>query len=383
MSLKDRSLIIVSAIICAGILGGCSKKVEKQPAHGAKARGVEIPRLLLVELTGDAIVMDNLRAAQAMKETLPEDAHELVLADYAPGARRVMSLDEGARVPEAAKRGDLFITPLWDALMEEHQRIRHASRVIADSWEPELIDGGDDDVPARPELDIAGRLALVVDDGVPFETLLAVIYTAGQAEFSELVFVLGRSGDSAEELIIYQVARFCAAPPGAPDHPETRACTLLDFEVAPFGVSLLAKPHEEAPYESRCGDYFEKATDPALMDTPTDLSDGERAGVGELLDLAGRSALTGPSIPLGPGRCIAVSHASGGALDAMARRAVDDAVTSAAREGRLCRESMITPSSGVTFAQLAPSLRVAAARTERVVLTFGMRDAKGQGLCVP
>jgi hypothetical protein len=88
--------------------------------------------------------------------------------DLTFAARKVVQLDENGGIDPAALKGH-SIVPLYELLAEEADKAKQMSA-------------------AKGEEKWIGRVILVGDQELKFSTLVDVMYTAGQAEFSEYVF---------------------------------------------------------------------------------------------------------------------------------------------------------------------------------------------------
>lgn len=84
------------------------------------------------------------------------------------GNQTIVSLDESTgEIDPAAMQGHL-IGPLYDLMAEEADKAKQLATSKNEEW--------------------AGRVILVGDEGMKFSTLVALMYTAGKAEFREYAF---------------------------------------------------------------------------------------------------------------------------------------------------------------------------------------------------
>jgi len=97
-----------------------------------------------------------------------------VMVDEEP----VVEVRDG-KVDASAKRDgehSYFITPLYDALYEKAENARNVAKY-------------------NPNVEFKGRLTMIADKDSPFRLLSEVMYTAGQAEYSQYKFAVIQAGD--------------------------------------------------------------------------------------------------------------------------------------------------------------------------------------------
>ncbi|NOZ85826.1 MAG: hypothetical protein GXP49_06120 [Deltaproteobacteria bacterium] len=78
------------------------------------------------------------------------------------------------KVDASAKRDgehSYFITPLYDALFDKAENARNVAKY-------------------NPDVEFKGRLTVIADEETPFRLLSEVMYTAGQAEYSQYKFAV-------------------------------------------------------------------------------------------------------------------------------------------------------------------------------------------------
>jgi biopolymer transport protein ExbD len=94
--------------------------------------------------------------------------------DITFGDRKVVQLDEEGNVDQTALKKHSII-PLYDLMAEEADKSKQMAAAKGEEW--------------------VGRIIVVGDQELKFSTLVDVMYTAGQAEYSEYVFcVIQRNG---------------------------------------------------------------------------------------------------------------------------------------------------------------------------------------------
>jgi hypothetical protein len=97
-----------------------------------------------------------------------------VLVDESP----VVEISDG-KVDASAKRDgehSYFITPVYDALYEKAENARNVAKY-------------------NPDVEFKGRLTVICDKSIPFRLLSEVMYTAGQAEYSQYKFAVIQRGE--------------------------------------------------------------------------------------------------------------------------------------------------------------------------------------------
>ena len=87
--------------------------------------------------------------------------------------KKIVQLDDNGEIDPAALQNNL-IGPLYDAMAEEADKAKQMSA-------------------AKGEEEWNGRVILVGDEKLKFKTLVAVMYTAGRAEFKEYAFCVIQS----------------------------------------------------------------------------------------------------------------------------------------------------------------------------------------------
>ncbi len=111
-------------------------------------------------ITKSNIVVDGLEILRLTKVPDEENPGQEILA-----------------VPEDEKKGQL-ITRLYDRLLEKAEDAKQLSELTQNT-----------------EHDFKGQMLLQCDKKLPFSVLREVMYTAGQAQFSEFRFVVYKTGD--------------------------------------------------------------------------------------------------------------------------------------------------------------------------------------------
>ncbi len=114
--------------------------------------------------------------------------HSYALVEISPrrvalSGQPVMPLIHGI-IPEGAKRKGQLITDLYDGMLELAESAKRFAERTGSS-----------------EHEFRGRVLLVVDRDVPFETVRMVMYTAGQAQFSEFSFLVREPSPEGEPVI--------------------------------------------------------------------------------------------------------------------------------------------------------------------------------------
>lgn len=145
---------------------------ENTPAPVAKSISRALFELELITLIGPALVeaREGLELAQVPAATELREGPVLYVSphDVALDSRPLLTLDDGRPQPDEL-RGHI-IRPLYGALSD---RLDHA-RARAE----------------RREKDASGLLLLALDERVPTATLIDLLYTAGQAEYSSFGLVV-------------------------------------------------------------------------------------------------------------------------------------------------------------------------------------------------
>ena len=85
------------------------------------------------------------------------------------GSQTVVQLDENGEIDPGALQGHL-IGPLYDLMAEEADKAKQTAGSKNEEW--------------------AGRIILVGDQALKFKTLVAVMYTAGKAEYRQYAFCI-------------------------------------------------------------------------------------------------------------------------------------------------------------------------------------------------
>lgn len=179
----------------AQVKAAIRRKVKKHPEHSEEGINIypmmDMMTIILVFLimqfaqdSADIMQSDDLQiptsiSRQEIQEAL---AIQITRADVLVDNRRVMGLRNGTVDPSQKQGGanGFLITPLH-AVMTQH---RDRLKLIAQRN------------PNRP---FRGSVQIIADRRTPFRTLSEVIYTMGQAEFSELHFVVLQGGPAAGE----------------------------------------------------------------------------------------------------------------------------------------------------------------------------------------
>jgi biopolymer transport protein ExbD len=96
------------------------------------------------------------------------------LREVAVNDRHVVDV-QGGRIPAAAKEGGradaFYVGAVYDALKKEVEKQKYIARYNASA-------------------PFTGRVNVVADRGIPYRTLMEVLYTAGQAELGEYKFMV-------------------------------------------------------------------------------------------------------------------------------------------------------------------------------------------------
>ena len=179
----------------AQVKAAVRRKVKKHPEHTEEGINIypmmDMMTIILVFLimqfaqdSVDIMQSDDLQipisiSRQEVQEAL---AIQITRADVLVDNRRVMGLRNGTVDPSQKQGGanGFLITPLH-AVMTQH---RDRLKLIAQRN------------PNRP---FRGSVQIIADRRTPFRTLSEVIYTMGQAEFSELHFIVLQGGTTAGE----------------------------------------------------------------------------------------------------------------------------------------------------------------------------------------
>lgn len=123
---------------------------------------------------------EDLKLPESMSTLKPEDTVTVALSkrNLMVDSQPVVEVRDG-KVDASAKRDgehSYFITPLYDALFEKAENARNVAKY-------------------NPDVDFKGRLMMVADSATPFRLLSEVMYTAGQAEYSQYKFAVIQVGE--------------------------------------------------------------------------------------------------------------------------------------------------------------------------------------------
>lgn len=180
----------VLALGCAG-LGGPSfpMRVMSQDLQIPEVDGaVRVPlRSFLApdvdgefyELSDD--VVDRCRAGESVLGEIPLS---LAMVDAAPGGkirvagRPVGTLEVDGSIPDADRKGMLHVD-LYDSLLNLAEASKETAVMACAPWAG----------PGEPQA-FSGRLLVVLDERLPISTVRQLLYTAGQAQYSELAVVV-------------------------------------------------------------------------------------------------------------------------------------------------------------------------------------------------
>lgn len=131
-----------------------------------------------------------------------------MLIEAAPGSevrvagRAIGSLDAEGRFPPADLKGMLH-APLYDQLLEHAETAKELAQRGCNPTGTGATGG------AGGGGGFEGRVLLVLDQRLPFQTVVQLLYTAGQAQFSDLVFLVEDEGASLDRFAAL------ATPPSA------------------------------------------------------------------------------------------------------------------------------------------------------------------------
>ena len=169
------------------------RKVKRHPEHTEEGINIypmmDMMTIILVFLimqfaqdSADIMQSEDLQiptsiSRQEIQEAL---AIQITRADILVDNRRVMGLRNGTVDPSQKQGGanGFLITPLHSVMTQHRDRLK----LIAQRN------------PNRP---FHGAVQIIADRRTPFRTLSEVIYTMGQAEFSELHFIVLQGGPSS------------------------------------------------------------------------------------------------------------------------------------------------------------------------------------------
>jgi biopolymer transport protein ExbD len=176
----------------AQVKAAIRRKVKRHPEHTEEGINIypmmDMMTIILVFLimqfaqdSADIMQSDDLQiptsiSRQEIQEAL---AIQITRADILVDNRRVMGLRNGTVDPSQKQGGanGFLITPLHSVMTQQRDRLK----LIAERN------------PSRP---FRGAVQIIADRRTPFRTLSEVIYTMGQAEFSELHFIVLQGGTS-------------------------------------------------------------------------------------------------------------------------------------------------------------------------------------------
>ncbi len=273
-------VVLLLAAACSG--WGCTArrlaKAERQRQEAVRA--LDLPRVpgpgaqpLDLRSAGSVRVLvgpgrlevDDLSLWQAVSaEQLRSAAEQLGTLDDPWVSARVLRLD-GLAFPDSALKspGGYFVPALYDTLSGTMERYKLLRQVAAGPPEPVEPSGVDDSKPSyrRPEV-LRRPLALVcASASAPFSTLARVMYTLGQAEYSDFVALAKGGQGQALTGVRIDVPRICAAPGcGGDAQGSERACSSLQLGLTAEGVALHTRRSVDGPTK------VQRATPPTPAD---------------------------------------------------------------------------------------------------------------------
>lgn len=165
------------------------RKLRRQEPHEEQSLNIyplmDVMTILLVFMimqfaqeSANIVESDELQIPYSTSRVVPEQSVVLQISrtDIVVEGRTVLALRNGMVDPSQKQGGGtgFLITPLHSVLMQHNERLKLIANMN----------------PNRPFL---GAVQIIADKRTPFRTLSEVIYTLGQAEFSNLHFVVLQS----------------------------------------------------------------------------------------------------------------------------------------------------------------------------------------------
>jgi biopolymer transport protein ExbD len=166
------------------------RKLRRMPPHEEQALNIyplmDVMTILLVFMimqfaqdSANVVETDDLQIPYSTSRVNPEQSLPVQISrtEIVVDGRQVLTLRNGGMVDPSHKQGGgtgFLITPLHHVLIQHRDRLK----LIAQRN------------PSRP---FTGAVQIIADKRTPFRTLSEVIYTLGQAEFSNIHFVVLQS----------------------------------------------------------------------------------------------------------------------------------------------------------------------------------------------
>jgi len=288
---------------------GCAKLSAKAEEVAPKVGlGVKLPPALVVEITEDAIFVDDTSIMRWLSERLPEEDRETMLEVFSRGRVKVVALKNGT-LPERYLSflddpGHGESLPVFKGVWD---RVYDAADFVApeESWSDELI------------------TIYSVEDDIPAITVYATRRSAFGGHFNSYI-ALGWRGGRARELVKVRLpSNMCEK---RSDDAEVRSCQSLSLRV----------DHDRLLIES--GEFLEPV-DPKLC----------RKGMKRFV---------------APGPCADVFYEATARDDDGATRLIESALDEAIGDAMSCRTMTVFVQDDVPFVQLVPALRAVANRAE-------------------
>ena len=223
----ERIQFWIASVASLVLLASCSSRKPAPIPEGHTRFGP----LLKLEVTNDAITIDATALIEHV-DTSPDtradwQEHEDRDTTWRAELSRPYSLelDRGRVRPEDTERSEFLIEPLFAELERRHDVIKQMTRA-------ELLD----------EQQVSGHLALSVAPDVSYALLTKVLYSSGQAQFSEWSFLADATATSAREVMVVSAPKLCAGI-REPDPAafEWVDCIELRVEVEVEGASIWGK----------------------------------------------------------------------------------------------------------------------------------------------
>ncbi len=149
-----------------------------------QAQGIDLHHWLWipeVEEEAPMAVLERCFAGEDVVGELPLEVAYVLAAPGQPvrvGSQEVTQLLGDGSFALSDKRG-MLVTPVYEALIE---RVKDQKRAVSLGCAPWSEPGQE---PAFP-----GRLLLILDERLPWETVRELLYTAGQAQLADLAFLV-------------------------------------------------------------------------------------------------------------------------------------------------------------------------------------------------
>lgn len=170
----------------AHVKGLIRRKLRRMPEHEDQGLNIyplmDVMTILLVFMimqfaqeAAAVVETEDLRIPYSTSRTEPEQSLPVQISrtEIVVDGRQVLTLRNGMVDPSHKQGGGngFLITPLHSVLLQHRDRLKAIAQIS----------------PSRP---FTGAVQIIADKRTPFRTLSEVIYTLGQAEFSNIHFVV-------------------------------------------------------------------------------------------------------------------------------------------------------------------------------------------------